>query len=113
MTLHISLLKPGQKVLEFRKCAPLLESTFLEKKEVPSSSGWIAVPDIWRTSAEQYGDRIAVLDYHHDPPSQMTYKQLEQAILDFSEGVRVLGILPDQKIALFADNSCRWLVADQ
>ncbi|XP_057430019.1 probable acyl-activating enzyme 16, chloroplastic isoform X2 [Lotus japonicus] len=43
----------------------------------------------------------------------MTYKQLEDAILDFSEGLRVIGIRPDEKLALFADNSCRWLVADQ
>ena len=39
--------------------------------------------------------------------------QLEQAILDFAEGLRVIGVKPDEKLALFADNSCRWLVADQ
>jgi len=38
---------------------------------------------------------------------------LEDAILDFAEGLRVIGVSPDEKIALFADNSCRWLVADQ
>jgi long-chain acyl-CoA synthetase len=38
---------------------------------------------------------------------------LEEAILDFAEGLRVIGVKPDEKIALFADNSCRWLVADQ
>jgi len=39
--------------------------------------------------------------------------QLEQAILDFAEGLRICGISPDQNIALFADNSYRWLIADQ
>lgn len=39
--------------------------------------------------------------------------QLEQKILDFCEGLRVIGVKPDEKLALFADNSCRWLVADQ
>ena len=39
--------------------------------------------------------------------------QLEQEILDFSEGLRAIGIKPGEKVALFADNSCRWLVADQ
>ncbi|XP_020536962.1 probable acyl-activating enzyme 16, chloroplastic isoform X2 [Jatropha curcas] len=38
---------------------------------------------------------------------------LEQEILHFSEGLRVIGVKPNDKIALFADNSCRWLVADQ
>lgn len=33
--------------------------------------------------------------------------------MDFAEGLRVIGVKPDEKIALFADNSCRWLVADQ
>lgn len=39
--------------------------------------------------------------------------QLEQQILDFSHGLRAIGVAPDEKLALFADNSCRWLVADQ
>jgi len=39
--------------------------------------------------------------------------QLEQEILDFSEGLRVAGVIPDEKLALFADNSGRWLIADQ
>lgn len=39
--------------------------------------------------------------------------QLEQAILDFAEGLRVIGVRPDEKLALFADNSSRWLIADQ
>lgn len=39
--------------------------------------------------------------------------QLEKEILDFSEGLRVVGVRPEEKIALFAENSCRWLVADQ
>jgi len=33
--------------------------------------------------------------------------------LDFAEGLRVIGVRPNEKLALFADNSCRWLVADQ
>ena len=42
------------------------------------------------------------------------YKVTLQAIMrDFSEGLRVIGLKPHEKIALFADNSCRWLVADQ
>jgi len=43
----------------------------------------------------------------------LTTFQLEDAILNFAEGLRVIGVKPDEKIALFADNSCRWLVADQ
>ena len=40
------------------------------------SDEWKAVPDIWMSSAEKYGDRVAVVDPYHDPPSTMTYKQV-------------------------------------
>ncbi|XP_071938297.1 probable acyl-activating enzyme 16, chloroplastic [Coffea arabica] len=99
--------------MHIRKCSPFLESVLLCGNGVVSSTEWKAVPDIWRTSAEKFGDRIALVDPYHDPPTNMTYKQLEQEILNFSEGLRVIGVKPGEKMALFADNSCRWLVADQ
>ncbi|XP_043722147.1 probable acyl-activating enzyme 16, chloroplastic isoform X2 [Telopea speciosissima] len=98
---------------QVRRCSPLLESVLLPSDNIPDSGDWKAVPDIWKSSAEKYGDRIALVDPYHDPPSELTYKQLEQQILEFSEGLRVVGLKPDEKLALFADNSCRWLVADQ
>ncbi|XWS35197.1 hypothetical protein CRYUN_Cryun21dG0105500 [Craigia yunnanensis] len=99
--------------LQIRRCSPLLEKASLSSNGALVSDEWKAVPDIWRSSAEKYGDRVAVVDPYHDPPTTMTYKQLEQEILDFAEGLRVIGVKPEEKHALFADNSCRWLVADQ
>ncbi|XWS13334.1 hypothetical protein CRYUN_Cryun36dG0028600 [Craigia yunnanensis] len=99
--------------LQNRRCSPLLEKASLSRNDAMVSDEWKAVPDIWRSSAEKYGDRVAVVDPYHDPPSTMTYKQLELEILDFTEGLRVIGVKPEEKLALFADNSCRWLVADQ
>ncbi|KAI4370442.1 hypothetical protein MLD38_018796 [Melastoma candidum] len=97
-----------------RRFPPYLEGALLlNVGELPSSKEWKAVPDIWRDSAEKYGDRIALIDPYHDPLTKMTYRQLEQGILDFSEGLRVIGVKPDEKLAFFADNSCRWLIADQ
>ncbi|KGN45714.1 probable acyl-activating enzyme 16, chloroplastic [Cucumis sativus] len=101
------------ETLQLRRYSPLLESSFVPGISATVSDEWQAVPDIWRSSAERYGDRIALVDPYHNPASKMTYKELEQSILNFSEGLRVIGIKPDEKIALFADNSCRWLVADQ
>nr|XP_043611830.1 probable acyl-activating enzyme 16, chloroplastic [Erigeron canadensis] len=97
---------------QLRKYAPFLESPLLLKNNV-STLEVKTIPDIWRASAEKYGDQVALVDRRHDPPTNMTYKQLEQNILDFSEGLRVIGVKPYEKIALFADNSCRWMVADQ
>ncbi|MBA0812923.1 hypothetical protein Gohar_026837 [Gossypium harknessii] len=98
---------------QIRRCSPLLEKASLPSNGALASDEWKAVPDIWRSSAEKHGDRVAVVDPYHDPPSTMTYKQLELEILDFTEGLRVIGVNPEEKVALFADNSCRWLVADQ
>ncbi|GAU39505.1 hypothetical protein TSUD_68690 [Trifolium subterraneum] len=103
------------ETVQIRKCSPFLESSLLSgnNNHAVASNEWKAVPDIWKSSAEKYGDKVALVDPYHDPPSPITYKQLEQAILDFAEGLRVIGVRPDEKLALFADNSCRWLVADQ
>ncbi|XP_043710002.1 probable acyl-activating enzyme 16, chloroplastic [Telopea speciosissima] len=106
-------LKTCSEELQVRRCSPLLESVLLPSDSVSASGEWNAVPDIWKTSAERYGDRIAMVDPYHNPPSELTYNQLKQQIVEFSEGLRVVGLKPDEKLALFADNSCRWLVADQ
>ncbi|KAK7311440.1 hypothetical protein RJT34_09581 [Clitoria ternatea] len=102
---------------QLRRCSPILESSLLSGNGAGNgavaSDEWTTVPDIWRSSAEKYGDKVALVDSYHDPPSTLTYKQLEDTILDFAEGLRVIGVRPDEKLALFADNSCRWLVADQ
>ncbi|KAH8483952.1 hypothetical protein H0E87_028391 [Populus deltoides] len=99
--------------IKIRRCSPYLERTLVSSNGALTSDDWRAVPDFWRSSAEKYGDRIAVVDPYHDPPTSLTYKQLEQEILNFSEGLRVIGVKPDEKLALFADNSYRWLVTDQ
>ncbi|ONK72558.1 uncharacterized protein A4U43_C04F20670 [Asparagus officinalis] len=107
-------MQQGELSKRRRKCSPVLESAFLPNSDAsPAITEWRSVPDIWKSTAEKFGDRVAVVDPYHDPPSELTYKQLEQEILDFSEGLRDIGILPDEKVALFSDNSSRWLVADQ
>ncbi|KAL0358486.1 UNVERIFIED_CONTAM: Long-chain-fatty-acid--[acyl-carrier-protein] ligase AEE15, chloroplastic [Sesamum angustifolium] len=63
------------KEMQIRKFSPILESDLLSGNEVLPSNEWQVVPDIWRTSAEKFGDRIALVDSYHDPPTNMTYKQ--------------------------------------
>ncbi|CAN1812732.1 Probable acyl-activating enzyme 16, chloroplastic [Linum perenne] len=106
---HCELKKEDSKI---RRCSPFLERTLLSGSGLDSDE-WRAVPDIWRSIAEKYGDRVALVDPYHHPPTSMTYKELEHEILYFAEGLRVVGVMPHEKLALFADNSCRWLVADQ
>eukprot|EP00850_Spirogloea_muscicola_P007510 SM000038S14323 [mRNA] locus=s38:255169:260627:- [translate_table: standard] len=74
---------------------------------------WRVLPDMWRTLADKFGDRVALSDHHHEPPADITYRQLEATISDFAEGLAVFGLAPGQTAALFSDNSYRWIVTDQ
>lgn len=101
-------LETRRNVESTRKGAPLLVEGATD-----GDAKWVAVPDIWRTAAVKYGERVALVDPHRDPPAELTFSQVEEAILNFAEGLRAAGIQPNQTVALFADNSYRWLIADQ
>lgn len=62
--------------MQIRRCSPFLESSLLSGNGAVASDEWKAVPDIWRSSAEKYGDKVALVDPYHDPPSTVTYKQV-------------------------------------
>jgi long-chain acyl-CoA synthetase len=65
---------------KIRKFSPLLESSLLSDNGDGdggvASDEWKAVPDIWKTSADKFGDKIALIDPYHHPPSTITYKQV-------------------------------------
>ncbi|KXZ51078.1 hypothetical protein GPECTOR_14g62 [Gonium pectorale] len=42
----------------------------------------------------------------------MTFSQLHEAMQDYAAGLQSLGTAHHDKVALFSENSCRWLVAD-
>jgi hypothetical protein len=66
--------------VQIRKCSPFLESSLLfgnnNNNDALASNEWKTVPDIWKSSAEKYGDKVALVDPYHDPPSTITYKQV-------------------------------------
>ncbi|AOW98958.1 long-chain fatty acid--CoA ligase [Moorena producens PAL-8-15-08-1] len=94
-------------------------------KRVADYSSLQSIPEIWPLAAQRFGSIIALQDphavgAHGAPPSTLTYTQLHEQIEQFAAGLQSLGFQPklDEKgiptrIALFADNSPRWLVADQ
>ncbi|MGB2926664.1 MAG: long-chain fatty acid--CoA ligase [Limnothrix sp.] len=71
------------------------------------------VSEVWAIAAQNYGDVLALCDPHSQPEVRITYKELWQKIQQFGAGLQALGLQPDQKVALIADNSPRWFVADQ
>lgn len=72
-----------------------------------------SLSEVWAIAADMYGDVLALYDPHSKPETKFTYQQLWENIQQFGAGLQVLGIQPDEKVALIADNSPRWFIADQ
>ncbi|GIL51023.1 hypothetical protein Vafri_6984 [Volvox africanus] len=67
---------------------------------------------IWSRNAEQYGNLVAIQDPHQEGSPKMTFRQLYDTMQDFAAGLHELGVAKHGKVALFSENSSRWLVAD-
>ena len=72
-----------------------------------------SMPEIWGIAADRFGDTIALQDPHAKPEVAIDYRNLYAQIQQFAAGLQALGIEPQDKVALFADNSPRWFIADQ
>ncbi|HEY9888534.1 MAG TPA: AMP-binding protein, partial [Candidatus Obscuribacterales bacterium] len=72
-----------------------------------------SLPEIWPLAAERYGSLLAINDPHNQPSAQLTYQELWDTIRQFAAGLQGLGMAPATHVAFFADNSHRWLIADQ
>jgi len=74
-----------------------------------------ALPEIWAilTQSPDVAQTIALHDPHGKPAIELTYRELYQQIQWFAAGLQSLGIQSRDHIALFSDNSPRWLIADQ
>lgn len=83
------------------------------KKQLADYSNIKSLPEIWALVAQQFGDIVALHDPHSKPEVIITYRQLYELIQHFAAALQSKGIQPESKVALFADNSPRWLIADQ
>ncbi len=77
-----------------------------------------SLPDVWAIAAQRFSSVTAVYDPHAKPEVKMTYAEVYGKIQQFAAGLQNLGIQAETeaippRIGLFADNSPRWLVADQ
>ncbi len=75
-------------------------------------------PEIWPIAAKKFADIVALRDPHSKPEAKLTFSQLYQNIRQFAAGMQALGVRWDgtgdpPRVALFSDNSPRWMVADQ
>ncbi len=76
---------------------------------VPAS----ALTQLWPHATRAYPEVVALHDPHAQPPVRLTYRDTWNQIAAFGAGLRSLGVRFGDKVALIADNSWRWLIADQ
>jgi long-chain acyl-CoA synthetase len=78
-----------------------------------------SIPEIWAIAKQRFPQTVALHDPHSQPEIKLTYTDLYQQIQQFASGLQALGINANPteaippRVALFADNSPRWLIADQ
>jgi long-chain acyl-CoA synthetase len=72
-----------------------------------------SLPEIWPIAAQRFGGTMAMHDPHGTPTASLTYRELCDRIQTFASGLQALGVEPYAHVALFADNSHRWFIADQ
>ena len=71
------------------------------------------VDQLWPWLEQRHGALLAVDAPHATHPEHFTYKELSQRITAAAAGFRSLGIREGDVVGLFAENSPRWLMADQ
>ena len=79
----------------------------------PDWSGLKQLHDLWPELARRHGSLEALDGPHATPPETLTFAELEVAIGRTRTALRSLGLGADDVVALLADNSPRWLIADQ
>lgn len=87
--------------------------TNMKQYQTPDYSKINCLPQMWDLIAQEYSDIIALFDPHSKPQVKLNYQETNQKIKQFASGLQSLGIPAGSKICLFADNSPRWLIADQ
>uniref|UniRef100_I2CP03 Long-chain acyl-CoA synthetase n=1 Tax=Nannochloropsis gaditana (strain CCMP526) TaxID=1093141 RepID=I2CP03_NANGC len=74
---------------------------------------WRTLPDVFETVASLAPEAVAVEDMVHTPTAKMTYGELNRQIGALAAFFQHEGLKPGQCVSVFAENSHRWLIADQ
>jgi long-chain acyl-CoA synthetase len=72
-----------------------------------------SLPEVWSLAAKRFAQIPALRDPHAKPEVVITYAQMYEQIQQFAAGLQALGVQPGERVALIADNSPRWMIADQ
>ena len=72
-----------------------------------------ALPDMWRVAEAKFGDTMALYDPHSEPEVRLSFRQLSQKIQQFASGLQAMGVKAGDRVGFVADDSPRWMIADQ
>ncbi len=75
--------------------------------------GICRVDQIWDWLKINHGNVVAVDAPHGNIPERYTYGELAELISKAATGFKTFGVGNGDVVALFAENSPRWLIADQ
>jgi AMP-binding enzyme len=78
-----------------------------------SDLNWKVVPDIWESLANVIPDKSMLVDPVHGDKVDLTFSQCNTLITTGAAAMQKLGVLPDECVSIFAENSYKWLIADQ
>jgi long-chain acyl-CoA synthetase len=90
--------------------------TPLESQNFERTASYLEIKslaEIWPLAAARFGQVVALHAPHLKPAVSMTYQEMYQQILEFAVGLQLSGVQTRTAVAMFADNSPRWFVADQ
>ena len=76
-------------------------------------AGVEGLEQLWPVLARRHGDAVALEDSHATPPMLLTYRELGEAIERAAGAFAALGVQTGDVVALFAENSPRWMITDQ
>ncbi|KAF5840695.1 hypothetical protein DUNSADRAFT_15790 [Dunaliella salina] len=99
--------------------ARAVEAPGREQQEEPQlkfttdGSNFTSVPQMWGYLAQQHPDVMALSEPHNKQAVNLTYQECESTILQAAAGLQSLGLGPQDPVALFAEASSRWILADQ
>mmetsp|Transcript_18441 Transcript_18441/g.48095 ORF Transcript_18441/g.48095 Transcript_18441/m.48095 type:complete len:769 (-) Transcript_18441:1861-4167(-) len=93
--------------------APGKEQREPQLKFTTDGSNFTSVPQIWSYLAQRHPDVLALSEPHNKQAVNLTYQECESTILQAAAGLASLGLRPSEPIALFAEASSRWILADQ
>ena len=71
----------------------------------------VSVQDMLRQSAEQFGNRKALIDLNKTPIPEVTYAQLLEKVRIFGSALHKLGLKERSHIAVISENRVQWCIA--